>query len=116
MVIDGPYSDPFIMCTIPKVGCSNFRKLMRVLFTPPEQLPQTQQQQLYRAHFALYPTIWHYNHTGAVLDDSFPAFAIGRDPCDPFNSRKRIAHRNLGAKGSLSNTCRYLHDFTCASR
>lgn len=51
---------PFAMCTIPKVGCTNFRKLLAALVFDPEPLPRDAFSQYYKPHIWKYPSVWHY--------------------------------------------------------
>lgn len=72
---------PFMMCTIPKNGCTNFRKLLRVLMLYPQALPRGATAQMWPAHVATYPTLWQYKHAAAPFTDRYPAFILGRHPC-----------------------------------
>jgi hypothetical protein len=81
VVIEVGYGSPFIICTIPKVGCTNFRKLLRALLLVPKLPLANPAEQWKQAHFGMYPTLWHYHHMDVRLDGRYPSFALGRNPC-----------------------------------
>jgi hypothetical protein len=51
----------FAMCTVPKVGCTNFRKLIAALVAAPERLPPDAFTQYFKPHVWRYPSVWHYD-------------------------------------------------------
>ena len=81
VVVQSGNAPPFMMCNIPKVGCTNFRKLLRVLMLHPDPLPTGATEQMWPAHVGTYPTLWQYSHTHAAFTDKYPAFILGRSPC-----------------------------------
>lgn len=83
VVVQSRNAAPFMMCTIPKVACTNFRKLLRVLMLYPEPLPKGADEQMWPAHFGIFPTLWQYAHADAPLTDRYPSFILGRNPCAP---------------------------------
>ena len=100
----------FAMCTVPKVACTNFRKLLSVLIRYPEAMPTDSFEQFQKSHTWAYPTVWHYNisepasasnatacgdvegsdaatcpqsapeHAQARLPAAIPSFVVGRNP------------------------------------
>ena len=51
----------FAMCTMPKVACTNFRKLLSLLIRYPEAMPTDSFEQFQNPHTWAYPNVWHYN-------------------------------------------------------
>ena len=91
VVMQTENSAPFVICTIPKVACTNIRKLLRVLIKHPDSLPEGADEQMWPAHFSTYPTLWHYDHLSATIDDHMPGFILGRNPCAPGSMRGAAA-------------------------
>lgn len=83
VVIATPFTQPFVMCTIPKAGCTNFRKLFNVLLTLPATPPQKKWAQKSLGHKSRYSTVFHYELDAASHDDRRPHFILGRNPCAP---------------------------------
>ena len=85
VVVASRNTSPFIMCTVPKVACTNQRKLLRALMVAPRnsswQMPATARGQAIHAHAGKYSTLWHYQHEAEPLDNRFPSFVVGRNPC-----------------------------------
>jgi hypothetical protein len=102
VVIELGYGSPFIMCTIPKVGCTNFRKLLRTLFLVPKLPPPNPTKQTMKAHFGIYSTLWHYHHMDVRLDDRYPSFALGRNPCASDPQALRPCQRRLATVGVIA--------------
>jgi Sulfotransferase family len=77
---------PFALATIPKVGCSNLRKLLQVLIKdeprrralPPSHAWHIPSEEIHNIHL---PTVWHYDHEPRVdLSGRLPTFIVGRNP------------------------------------
>lgn len=51
----------FAMCTIPKSGCTNFRKLLSTVMLHPDPMPSDSFSQWFNPHMWPYPTVWHYD-------------------------------------------------------
>ena len=85
VVVASRNTSPFIMCTVPKAACTDQRKLLRALMVAPRnsswQMPATARGQAVHAHAGKYSTLWHYQHEAEPLDDRFPSFVVGRNPC-----------------------------------
>ena len=90
VVVQSGNAAPFMMCTIPKVACTNFRKLLRVLMLHPEPLPKGADEQMWPAHFGVFPTLWQYLHSTTPVSDRYPSFILGRNPCASFH--QSVAH------------------------
>ena len=50
----------FAMCTIPKVACTNFRKLLNTIIRYPEPMPSDAFTQFQKPHFWRYPSVFSY--------------------------------------------------------
>jgi Sulfotransferase family len=50
----------FAMCTIPKIACTNFRKLLSTVMLYPDPMPTDSFTQFFNPHVWAYPTVWHY--------------------------------------------------------
>jgi hypothetical protein len=80
VVVETPYTSSFIMCTVPKVACSSFRKLLNTIIRSPDPAEATTWDQIMKAHFDFYPTMWHYVHRHGNITASHPSFILGRNP------------------------------------
>jgi hypothetical protein len=80
VVVESPDAANFIMCTVPKVACSSFRKLLNTVIRSPDPAEPTTWDQIMKAHFDYYPTVWHYTQTHGNLTDTYPTFTVGRNP------------------------------------
>jgi hypothetical protein len=65
VVVQRSDSSSFVMCTVPKAGCSFLRSLLFML-TRADQQPLD--FHINAVHDAVYPTIWHYSHETDVSD------------------------------------------------
>ena len=66
VVVENHVSANFVMCTIPKAGCTLLRSLLYVL-THPES--QTQDFTHAHVHNVAYPTTWHYRDSKHEADN-----------------------------------------------
>jgi hypothetical protein len=80
VVVESPDIAPFVMCTVPKVACSSFRKLLNTVIRSPDPAEPTTWDQIMKAHFDYYPSVWHYSYTHGNLTDTYPTFILGRNP------------------------------------
>ena len=62
----------FAMCTIPKVACTNFRKLLNTIIRHPEPMPTDAFTQFQSPHFWRYPSVFSYEppFSNATPEDS----------------------------------------------
>ena len=82
VVINVRNLEPFMMCSVPKVACTNIRKLLQaILAKPGAPYNPNPDAQMRLAHFGSFPTLWHYRRAHAQVTDTFPSFIIGRSPC-----------------------------------
>jgi hypothetical protein len=78
---------PFILATVPKAGCTNLRKLLRILisFYPAERDPRPGRRvplKMRVVHNTYYPTVWHYDATSfeTRARGELPTFIVSRNP------------------------------------
>lgn len=69
VVVERPDTANFVVCTVPKAGCSLFRSLLFALTHPSEDTASFHGSVV---HQVPYPTIWHYSET-SNLPDSYPS-------------------------------------------
>lgn len=75
---------PFMLCSVPKVACTNLRKLLQaILAKPGAPYDPDPDAQMHLAHFGSFPTLWHYRRANAQVTDTFPSLTVGRNPCAP---------------------------------
>jgi hypothetical protein len=82
VVVEAPGIKNFVLCTVPKSGCTHFRKLLNAIIHNPEADGNTDVNgtaEVVHAHFGRFPTIWHYEHDHLPAD-LYPSFIIGRNP------------------------------------
>lgn len=60
VVISSNTTATFVLCTVPKAGCTNVRKLMHAIISDPVHEATDAFGQFFGTHVATYPTIWHY--------------------------------------------------------
>ena len=80
VVVETPVTSKFIMCTVPKVACSSFRKLLNTLIRWPDPAETKTWDQIMKAHFDYYSTVWHYKHRHHNITQTHPSFILGRNP------------------------------------
>jgi Sulfotransferase family len=80
VVVESPASASFIMCTVPKVACSSFRKLINTIIRWPDPPEASTWDQIMKAHFDYYPTVWHFRRRTPNLARTHPSFTLGRNP------------------------------------
>jgi Sulfotransferase family len=78
-------SPPFILATIPKVACTNLRKLTQVLIRddPYHKTPRKGHSYSFRdgsVHNTHLPTVWHYEQPNVDLSGRLPSFLVARNP------------------------------------
>lgn len=76
VVVELETSAPFVMCTVPKAGCTLLRSLLYVLTR------RSQDSVFFKnghVHDAQYSTALHYHHQ-SELPDTYPTFVVGRNP------------------------------------
>jgi Sulfotransferase family len=78
--VETPKTQSFIMCTVPKVACSSFRKLLNAVIRHPDKPAAKTWDQIMSAHFDIYPTVWHYQKRHHNLTTTHPSFILGRNP------------------------------------
>lgn len=61
VVISSNSTATFVLCTAPKAGCTNLRKLMHAIISDPVHTSTDAYGQFAGVHFARYPTVWHYD-------------------------------------------------------
>ena len=69
VVVENHVSANFVMCTIPKAGCTLLRSLLYVLTHPEEE---TRSFGHPRVHEVAYPTAWHYRNGGKHESETYP--------------------------------------------
>jgi Sulfotransferase family len=80
VVVETPHTSTFVMCTVPKVACSSFRKLLNTAIRYPDPAAQKTWDQIMDAHLDTYPTVWHYRKRHHNLTETHPSFTLGRNP------------------------------------
>ena len=81
VVVETPFTSSFIMCTVPKVACSSFRKLLNTVIRSPDPAEASTWDQIMKAHFDFYPTVFHYKAPELHnLSQTHPSFILGRSP------------------------------------
>lgn len=60
VVVSSNTSATFVMCTVPKVGSTNTRKLLSTIIAAPDPIPLDAFEQILRAHRFQYPNIGHF--------------------------------------------------------
>eukprot|EP00892_Ulva_mutabilis_P010954 jgi/Ulvmu1/8230/UM041_0039.1 len=76
VVVETADAANFVMCTVPKAGCTLLRTLLYAL------MQDTQHGLSFRnsiVHGTPYPTAWHYQSNFDLLD-TYPTFVVGRNP------------------------------------
>ena len=104
VVVQRPHVAPFVMCTVPKVACTNLRKLLYAIINYRHERPERGAGfawPLGRYHSSAFPTLWHYEHEPYDLSDRYPSFIIARNPY------VRPAHRVLFPRAQLLPTTRF---------
>ena len=72
---DGVHS--FVICTVPKSGCTNLRKLMHAVINNGQRTSARSLSVPGNPHRHDYATLWHYERTH-VPPDVYPSFIVGR--------------------------------------
>ena len=72
VVVERPDTSNFVLCTVPKAGCSLFRSLLFALTHPPEASTSFHGSVV---HKVPYPTIWHYSGI-SNLPDGYPSVRL----------------------------------------
>eukprot|EP00892_Ulva_mutabilis_P001468 jgi/Ulvmu1/11321/UM074_0036.1 len=62
VVVSSNSTATFVLCTVPKAGCTNLRKLLHAIISDPEHDSTDAFGQFYGTHVASYPTVWHYDY------------------------------------------------------
>ena len=57
----------FAMCTVPKIACTNFRKLLSTVMVHPDPMPTDSFSHFFNPHMWPYPTVWHYEPANASM-------------------------------------------------
>lgn len=87
VVVEAPEMHGFALCTIPKSGCSNLRKLTNAMSNFPQSWGEmTSKKASWRANFMPYPTLWHFYNLIDVVEDVYPTFIVGK-PARPGSVR-----------------------------
>lgn len=58
--MSSPTTATFLLCSVPKVGCTNLRKLLHAMLQDPNPPIRDAFTQFNKVHLPPYPTIWHY--------------------------------------------------------
>ena len=87
----------FAMCTIPKVACTNFRKLLSLLIRYPDAMPTDSFEQFQNPHIWEYPNVWHYKipEPATISNETACGDASGSDAAAcpqsaPYSARARL--------------------------
>lgn len=80
VVISSNSTATFVLCTAPKAGCTNLRKLMHAIISHPVHTSTDAYGQFKGVHFARYPTVWHYDPPAPTPTNSSPAPTVTTNP------------------------------------
>lgn len=77
VVVQAPGVQSFVICTVPKSGCTNLRKLMHAVMNYPSSAPTNAVKAFWEVQESDYPSLWHYD-IAPVPADVYPSFIVGR--------------------------------------
>lgn len=77
VVVQAPGVRSFVICTVPKSGCTSLRKLMHAVINNGKRTPESSLSVPGNPHRHDYATLWHYEHS-EVPADVYPSFIVGR--------------------------------------
>lgn len=77
VVVEAPGVHSFVICTVPKSGCTNLRKLMHAVINGPQKTHYNAVKASGSPHQQHYSTLWHYD-IAPIPADIYPTFIVGR--------------------------------------